>query len=78
MRLPQAWGIRIGLHLALNPRIDVDGDSAVGTWHFLIPVIALGRDAPAWNAGMYFEKYVRTSAGWRFLEVIVESAIAPA
>jgi SnoaL-like domain len=77
MRLPAAWGVKIGLHLALNARIDVEGDSAVGTWHFLVPVILTGQAEPAWNAGMYFEKYVRTSAGWRFLEVVVETAIAP-
>jgi hypothetical protein len=77
MRLPEAWGVQIGLHLALNPRIDIDGDTAVGTWHFLIPAVLLGRKEPVWSAGMYFEKYVRTSAGWRFLEVIVETAVAP-
>jgi SnoaL-like domain len=77
MRLPQAWNIDKGLHLALNPRIDVVGDSAVGTWHFLIPVISRGSKEPAWSVGMYFEKYIRTPAGWRFLEVIVETAIAP-
>lgn len=77
MELPGRMNLRIGLHLALNPRIDLAGDMATGTWHFLIPVLAGDDAGPRWNCGMYFEQYRRVDGRWLFQQVIVKSAIAP-
>ena len=77
LTLPLTFRLRIGIHLALNPRIDLDGDRATGTWHLLIPVVPQGQRAPHWNGGMYFEKYARTPDGWRFKDVRLQSAFVP-
>ena len=77
MSLPLTFRLKIGIHLALNPRIDLDGDCATGTWHLLIPVVPQGQRAPHWNGGMYFEKYARTPDGWRFKDVRLQSAFVP-
>jgi hypothetical protein len=74
---PAALGIETGLHFAVNPRIDIQGDTASGTWHFLLSLILKGRREPVWMCGMYFEEYRRTAAGWRFARVTAETAIAP-
>ena len=76
MRLPDLLNLKLGLHIAVNPRIDIDGDTATGTWVFMIPVIAKGAERPIWNVGMYFERYVRTLDGWRFQEVRLNTAFS--
>ena len=57
-------GFDIGVHMAINPLIDVDGDEANGEWHGLVPLRSLDVEA-IWCCGKYYEKYRRTSAGWR-------------
>lgn len=58
-------------HYIVSPLLHVTGSSATGTWYFLLytqpkttppsPLIAL--------QGIYEEKYVKTSNGWKFKEV---------
>ncbi|AKT42180.1 nuclear transport factor 2 family protein [Chondromyces crocatus] len=58
-------------HYIVNPLLQVNGNTATGTWYFLLytqpktsppsPVLTL------W--GHYAEKYVKTNAGWKFKEV---------
>ena len=58
-------------HYVTNPQVSVTGTTATGLWSFLLytqpratppgPVIVLN--------GRYEEKYVKTTAGWRFQEV---------
>lgn len=55
---------RFGIHLAMNPIIEVDGDSAIGQWPVLVPLTA-PNGVPIWLAGKYLEKYRRTAVGWR-------------
>jgi hypothetical protein len=74
---PEALGIETALHFAVNPRIDIQGDTASGTWHFLLSLILKGRREPVWMCGIYFEDYRRTPDGWRFSRVTAETAIAP-
>jgi hypothetical protein len=74
---PEKLGIETALHFAVNPRIDVHGDTASGTWHFLLSLILKGRREPVWMCGMYFEEYRRTPDGWKFARVTAETAIAP-
>jgi len=59
---------RFRFHLASNPIVDVDGDSATGRWHALVAIT--GSDGlAAWLAGTYDDTFVRTSDGWRFEHV---------
>jgi hypothetical protein len=52
------------IHHAFNPRIEIDGDRAVGDWHALIALTADdGRSV--WVSGVYHEDLVRTHEGWR-------------
>jgi SnoaL-like domain len=74
---PENLGIETALHFAVNPRIDIHGDTASGTWHFLLSLILRGRREPQWMCGMYFEEYRRTANGWKFARVTAETAIAP-
>jgi hypothetical protein len=56
------------LHIVMSPRIDVNGDSATGTWYLVCPCTPASKPEtqPAWLIGQYHEKYVRTAAGWRY------------
>jgi len=74
---PEALGIETALHFAVNPRIDIHGDTASGTWHFLLSLILKGRRETHWMCGMYLEEYRRTLDGWKFARVTAETAIAP-
>jgi ketosteroid isomerase-like protein len=61
------------IHNVMNPIIDIDGDTATGNWHAIIP----GTDAQKqalWTFGLYKETYVRTPQGWRFSSVTFEPA----
>jgi ketosteroid isomerase-like protein len=53
-----------GIHLAMNPIIEVDGDQASGQWPVLVPMTEPDGRA-VWCSGKYLEKYVRTDDGWR-------------
>ena len=75
--LSAQMGVETAVHFAVNPRIDVQGDSASGTWHFLLSLIFKGRRETVWMCGMYFEEYRRTADGWKFSRVTAETAIAP-
>jgi len=61
--------IRNSAHNAINPDIDVDGDTARGHWR-LIMLYTANVPAPLPSfyriIGWYRETYVRTSDGWRF------------
>lgn len=56
----------VGFHFSLNPRIDVDGDTASGDWDMLFSVIIPGTTTPTTICGFYSARMVRTPEGWRF------------
>jgi len=53
------------IHNAVNPMIEVDGDTATGHWHF-IGASEMPGGQTAWFLGTYAEEYVRTPQGWRY------------
>jgi len=56
----------ITLHAAGQPEIDVDGDSATGTWRFTDTVIATAYHVVITGAAFYEDRYRRCSdAKWR-------------
>lgn len=60
-------------HAIANPRIEVDGDTAIGEWH----MNWTGTDADGqelWTAGVYTDELVRTADGWRFKSVYLRVA----
>jgi len=62
-----------GFHLAINPRIQVDGDTARGTWWGLIPSTNADGEG-IWTAGFYENTFVRTAEGWRFKHLFFRAA----
>ena len=65
------------IHYVMNPIINVDGDTASGRWHCLIPITSHeGEDR--WLLGTYHEKYVRTAQGWKYTYIKFTAArVAP-
>jgi hypothetical protein len=55
-------------HLALNPIIEVDGDTATGKWRLIMPatVITRGIKEARWLLGAYDDHYVRVDGVWMF------------
>jgi len=62
-------------HTMANPRIEVNGDSAVGQWHlilFLVTGEGTVVDRPLGEiigTGVYTNDFVRTPEGWRFKKI---------
>lgn len=64
-------------HMTMNPRIEVDGDMATGTWYFFGPFRFRPLDDQAaqakWQASRYHEVYRREDGVWK----IAHLKIAP-
>jgi ketosteroid isomerase-like protein len=56
------------VHMVMNPRIEIDGDSATGRWYlFQAATFAPGDErTPLWGAARYDEEYVRENGRWKF------------
>ena len=75
-RIHAAQGnVDANVHFATNPRIELSGDEGTGNWKALVPVLTSKGDL-LWKSGMYFERYVRTSEGWKFREIVGRVAIS--
>ncbi|WP_435158240.1 nuclear transport factor 2 family protein [Haladaptatus sp. DFWS20] len=59
-------GILDSFHLAINPWITVDGDTATGRWHFL-DLGHIEEMGAAWLAGFYEVEFVKSDDEW-FIE----------
>ena len=59
----------IGLHFSLNPRIEVNGDEASGEWDLIFPVFPPNKTQHTTVCGFYWDRFRRTSEGWRFTYV---------
>jgi hypothetical protein len=65
----------LGIHLVLNPLIEVDGDTATGQWHLLM-MMTLPDGQPWWATAIYNDEFVRTSKGWRFKAIRITPILA--
>jgi len=54
----------LAFHRITNPIIKVDGDTASGEWHLIANITLAGQHL--WIGGIYNDRFVRTSDGWRF------------
>ena len=53
-------------HMTMNPRIEVDGDRAHGTWYFFGPFTFPAQNQAKWQAARYHEDYVKLADGqWK-------------
>ena len=58
--------ISFAVHLVLNPNIEVDGDTAKGTWFLFQPCTFVAGNQAIWGSARYDEEYVRINGEWKF------------
>lgn len=61
------------VHCITNPIIEVDGDTAHGEWHAIIPT-TMPDGLALWTIGKYINDYVRTAQGWKYQSLYFEAA----
>ncbi len=54
------------MHMVMNPIIEVDGDSAKGTWYLFQPCTFADQNRAVWGAARYDEDYVKIDGQWKF------------
>ena len=54
------------VHMILNPIIQVDGDTARGTWYLLQACTYTDGNQAVWGSARYDEEYVRVNGEWKF------------
>ena len=54
------------VHMVMNPIIEVDGDTATGTWYLFQPCTYSEGDRAVWGSARYDEEYVRVGGVWMF------------
>jgi hypothetical protein len=59
---------KMAVHIAMNPKIIVQGDRARGSWTGLIPLVTANAEA-MWVGGRYECELVRQDGRWRFSEM---------
>ena len=58
-------------HMTMNPRIEVDGDTATGTWYFFGPFTFYENNQMRWQATRYVEDYRRVLGQWKIAHLRV-------
>ena len=61
------------VHFVVNPMVDIDGDTANGTFKGVIRRRHHGEDQLSWNMGVYRLLAVRTADGWQMKRLDWES-----
>ena len=61
-----AEAIDFSQHNMFNPRIQVNGDKATGTWYLLGPYRFRKTKKEMWLAGAYLEDYVKVNGEWKY------------
>jgi hypothetical protein len=71
--------ISFSQHMVVNPIIEVNGNSAKGTWYFLGPFTFRKNNEAKWQAVKYEDDYVKVSGEWKYkhLRADVRLAAAP-
>ena len=53
-------------HYLTNPLIEVDGDTATGSWYLWEPLVARQTNQAYWLMASYADRYRREADGWKF------------
>ena len=56
--------IRFSQHMTMNPVIEVDGETATGTWYFFGPFTMEKGNQALWQACRYHESYRKVEGKW--------------
>jgi ketosteroid isomerase-like protein len=65
--------IIFAVHNILSPIIEIDGDTATGTWYLLQTCTYAAGNQAVWGAATYHDRYVRHNGTWKFQHVRIES-----
>ena len=65
--------ISFALHYIVSPIIEIDGDTAHGTWYLLQTCTYLNGNQAVWGAATYHDRYVRDQGVWKFQHVRITS-----
>jgi len=60
-------------HMTINPRIEVDGESAHGTWYFFGAFTFYRNNQARWQAARYHEVYKKIGGVWKIQHLKVAS-----
>jgi hypothetical protein len=58
--------ISFSQHMVMNPIIEIDGNSAKGTWYFLGPFTFRKNNEAKWVAVRYVDDYVKVNGEWKY------------
>jgi ketosteroid isomerase-like protein len=58
--------LSFAIHMVLNPIIEVNGDTATGTWYLFQPCTYADGNRAVWGSARYDEQYVRINGEWKF------------
>jgi hypothetical protein len=64
---------KMSLHIAMNPKIEVEGDKARGAWSGLVPLVAPSGEA-LWVGGRYECDFVRRNGAWKIAKMQFHTA----
>ena len=59
-------------HMVVNPVIEIDGDSAKGTWYFFGPFTFVDGNQAKWQAARYHEDYQKVNGVWKIKHLRVK------
>ena len=57
--------ISFSQHMTMNPRIEINGDTATGTWYFFGPFTFYENNQAKWQATRYHEDYAKENVEWK-------------
>ena len=63
-RAPQR--LPFAIHMVMNPIIEVNGETAKGTWYLFQPCTWAEGNRAIWGAARYDEEYVKVGGQWKF------------
>jgi hypothetical protein len=71
--------ISFSQHMVMNPIIEVNGNTAKGTWYFLGPFTFRKKNEAKWQAVKYEDDYVKVNGVWKYqhLRAYIRLAAAP-
>lgn len=58
-------------HMTMNPRIEVNGDTATGTWYFFGPFTFRDNNQAKWQATRYHEQYAKVDGVWKIKHLLI-------
>ncbi len=64
--------ISFSQHMVMNPRIEVNGDSAKGTWYFFGPFTMYENNQAKWQSTRYEEDYAKENGEWKIKHLRVK------